>query len=169
MRSILNEIIELVHRGRSECRNMAERGKFDHVVKGLFEYRRGAAGFEIKEAIARLNKEFPLPDPNCSFYRDDPHENDHQSPAWKRGHDDAVMDESENVPFASVDPTRAPRACVPNRIAITDMKAPDYIAPRDEEEYLKGYRASAKDMYGDDWKQVYLDYCDKADERRAQK
>lgn len=54
---------------------------------------------------------------------------------------DCVQDRCENAPFGSV-------GGLDKRAAMT---APDYIAEKDREEYLRGYRDQAKDLYGEEW------------------
>ena len=51
------------------------------------------------------------------------------------------QDDCENAPFASV-------GGLENR---KNMKAPDYIDPCDVEEYMRGYRDMALDLYGEDY------------------
>jgi len=60
---------------------------------------------------------------------------------YDRGELDCILDRCENVPFASV-------GGLDKRCA---MKAPKYIKDCDKASYLKGYRDTAKRMYGEDW------------------
>ena len=64
-----------------------------------------------------------------------------RSNAFDRAKLDAYQDRCENVPFASV-------GGLDRR---GSMFAPKYIDPIDREEYLRGYRAAAREMFGDDW------------------
>ena len=63
---------------------------------------------------------------------------------FKRGRSDCYQDRCENCAFASI-------GGLDKRTA---MEAPEYVKKNGEkyvEEYLKGYRAEAKDIFGDDW------------------
>ena len=64
-----------------------------------------------------------------------------QNNVFDRAKQDAYQDRCENAPFASVGGLEL-RGC---------MRAPSYVARVDQEEYLRGYRAAAREMYGDDW------------------
>lgn len=63
---------------------------------------------------------------------------------FQRGRSDCYQDRCENCSFASV-------GGLDKRTA---MEAPEYVKKNGEkytEEYLKGYRAEAKALFGDDW------------------
>ena len=61
---------------------------------------------------------------------------------FNRGATDCLQDRCENCPLASVGgPGTKPDL----------FKAPHYIAPVDVDEYLRGYRACAEDLYGPNW------------------
>jgi hypothetical protein len=60
---------------------------------------------------------------------------------YHRAQTDCVQDSYENCPFASI-------GGLDKRV---EMKAPDYIAEADRDEYLRGYRDQAKAMYGEEW------------------
>ena len=62
--------------------------------------------------------------------------------AFKRGAEACMLDGIENAPFSSVGGLEARPDL---------LKAPHYIQPADVEEYLRGYRAYARESYGDDW------------------
>lgn len=61
--------------------------------------------------------------------------------AFKRGMVDCLQDGFENAPFGSVGGLEARAA----------LRAPWYIGPREEEDYLGGYRTQALLSYGKDW------------------
>jgi hypothetical protein len=71
---------------------------------------------------------------------------------WSRGYDESVpflrgsfhciLDDNENAPFGSTG----------GRDATENMRAPDYIAEADRDEYIAGYQDAAHGMYGDDWR-----------------
>lgn len=60
---------------------------------------------------------------------------------YDRARGDCAQDAYENAPFGSVGGL-ARRG---------SMTAPDYITAGQRDEYLRGYRDAARDMYGDDW------------------
>jgi hypothetical protein len=63
---------------------------------------------------------------------------------FERGRSDCYQDRCECCPFSGV-------GGLGKRVA---MDAPEYVKKNGEkyvEEYLKGYRAEAKDLFGDDW------------------
>lgn len=63
---------------------------------------------------------------------------------FERGRSNCSQDRYENAPFASIGGLNRREA----------MEAPEYIRKHGEkyvEEYLAGYRAQAKDLFGDDW------------------
>lgn len=61
--------------------------------------------------------------------------------AYEQGFSDCYQDRCENVPFASV----GGWAARPN------IKAPDYVSYRKVGAYMKGYRACARKLWGDDY------------------
>lgn len=61
---------------------------------------------------------------------------------FQRGRSDCYQDRCENVPFASVGGLGSRSALV----------TPKYIAPDDAADYLRGYEAQARELYGDDWR-----------------
>ncbi len=63
------------------------------------------------------------------------------SEAFARGASNCYQDRCENCPFSSV-------GGLERR---SNMRAPEYVAAADAEDYLRGYRAQALDMYGADW------------------
>jgi hypothetical protein len=73
--------------------------------------------------------------------RDDEYARRQMNNPYQRARIDAYQDRCENCSFASV-------GGLEKRL---NMEAPRYIAEADLEEYLRGYRDQAQDMYGDDW------------------
>ena len=61
--------------------------------------------------------------------------------AYDRARENCIQDSYENCPFASVGGLKCR----------TDMKLPEWIAERDRDEYLRGYRDQALQLYGPDW------------------
>ena len=61
--------------------------------------------------------------------------------AFKRGLVDCIQDDCENCAFASIG----------GKEARGNPQAPHYISEWDRAEYLRGYIAEARWMYGDDW------------------
>jgi hypothetical protein len=60
---------------------------------------------------------------------------------FDRGRSDCFQDRCENIPFGSVGGLESRE----------DLRAPKYINPGDAAQYLAGYIAMAKELYGDDW------------------
>lgn len=63
------------------------------------------------------------------------------SNAYDRARASCYQDQCEGVPFASVGGLEHRQS----------MTAPDYIKPEDHDEYLRGYRDMARELYGDDF------------------
>jgi hypothetical protein len=61
---------------------------------------------------------------------------------FDRARSDCVQDAYENSPFASIGGLDKRAAPV----------APSYIAESEREEYVRGYIAQAREMYGEDWR-----------------
>lgn len=62
--------------------------------------------------------------------------------AFQRGYEACQLDSMENAAFGSIGGIEA-RA---------SMKAPDYVPEADRADYLRGYAAAARMMYGADWR-----------------
>jgi hypothetical protein len=61
--------------------------------------------------------------------------------AFWRGYNVCYQDRCENVPFSSAGGLDARASLV----------APDYIKPDEAGAYLDGYRAMARELYGENW------------------
>jgi len=74
----------------------------------------------------------------------DEHVTNSEPNSFMRGCRDAMQDNMENCHFASVGgSTSEPR---------WNLRAPEYIAPEDRDDYMRGYEFKCWQMYGEDWR-----------------